>query len=67
MIGYDRQTLIEASLNRRTGHGSEQKAASLEAHYNAVFDWYATCPNCGERVTGSRAQLRAHVCDNSRH
>jgi hypothetical protein len=44
----------------RTGPGPELRARIREAN-EAATDWRATCRVCGETLTGTLAELRAHT------
>lgn len=56
------KTAIEAALKSRSGM-SEDKKVQLVAFNEKADDWYGTCRKCGEKVRGTLAKMREHICD----
>lgn len=52
-------------MTRSLGMSSEAKATLAKA-MDAQTDWTATCRKCGEKLTGTMAQIREHHCGTSR-
>ena len=43
----------------------EQKA--VETKRPEFADWWAICPKCKQRVSGSLAQIQTHKCEEPKH
>jgi hypothetical protein len=54
-----RKQAIIASLNMRLGPNEDQKQ-HLTSFNDAQSDWYAFCPHCQKKVSGTLQQLREH-------
>lgn len=52
---------IEAALQRRVGM-EESSRERLNVFLSTQPDWYAFCPKCMQRLTGTPAQLKEHRC-----
>lgn len=41
---------------------SDEALAAMRAADDKATDWQATCPLCGEKLIGTKAELLAHKC-----
>lgn len=54
------QAARERAMKRRVG-ASKEHAAKVKDHLLSQADLYTTCRQCRQRVTGTLADIQAHV------